>query len=146
MSNNKKNKKIIRLIVVLISISIMFGIGFIVGGALIYNEKELELSELKNQIDILKDNDNYKNINYYNDTSLSIIYEDDWEPSGFKDKNINYISYQFKYTYGYEIIYQRSVYIECLGYFYIISLSSVLKKNILDEKNDYFWENINVIL
>lgn len=79
--------------------------------------------------------------------SVSIKYDEEvWAPAGFKEKNINYISYQFKYTYGYEIIYQRSVYIECLGYFYIISLSSLFKKNISDEKNNFFWENINVIL
>jgi len=75
---NKRSKNIIRLIVVLFFISIMFGIGFIVGGTLIYNEKEYELSELKNQINILKDNDkNYddsKTINSYNDNSLSLIY------------------------------------------------------------------------
>ena len=67
------NKKIIRLIVVLLLISTMFGIGFIVGGTLIYNEKTSELSELKNQIDIIR---NSNNINYYNDNSLSNIYND----------------------------------------------------------------------
>ena len=81
----------------------------------------------------------------YLQKSVSIVYEDDWSPAGFTEKNINYISYQFKYTYGYEIIYQRSVYIECAEYFYIISLSSINKQNILDKKNDLFWENINII-
>ena len=80
----------------------------------------------------------------YLQNSVSMIYEDDWVPAGFKEKKINHISYQFKYTYGYEIIYQRSVYLECCGYFYIISLSSVYKKNILNEKNDSFWKNINI--
>lgn len=80
----------------------------------------------------------------YLQKSVSIIYEDDWDPAGFNDKNIKYISYQFKYTYGYEIIYQRSVYIECSGYFYIISLNSILKKNVIDEENDYFWKSFNI--
>ncbi len=73
-----------------------------------------------------------------------IIYEDKWEPKGFKNKNINYISYQFIYRYDSEMIYQRSVYLECPGYFYIISLSSKNKNNILEIENDFFWENINI--
>ena len=81
----------------------------------------------------------------YLQKSVTMSYEDDWEPAGFKDKNINFIAYQFKYTYGYEIIYQRSVYIKCSEYFYIISLSSLLKTNILDEGNDHFWRSFNII-
>lgn len=81
----------------------------------------------------------------YLQQTVSIIYEDKWEPKGFKTKNINYISFQFIYSYGSGMIYQRSVYLECPGHFYIISLSSKTKKNILDNENDYFWENINII-
>ena len=79
--------------------------------------------------------------------AVPVRYDDEiWEPVGFKEKNINYIAYQFKYSYGSgEIIYQRSVYIECSDYFYIISLTSTIKNNILDETNDFFWENISII-
>jgi hypothetical protein len=80
----------------------------------------------------------------YLQKSVSVIYEDEWIPAGFTEKNINHISYQFKYTYGYEIIYQRSVYLECADNFYVISLSSVNKINMLDEKNDLFWKNITI--
>lgn len=83
----------------------------------------------------------------YFKNSVSVIYDDAiWEPVGFKEKNINYIAYQFKYTYdGVDIFYQRSVYIECSDTFYIISLTSTIKNNILDIINDYFWENISII-
>jgi len=70
------NKKIIRLIVVML-ISTMFGIGFIVGGALINNEKTSELLELQNQINSLTDADNNEDsryINNYNNNSPSKIY------------------------------------------------------------------------
>lgn len=80
----------------------------------------------------------------YLQQNVSIIYEDKWEPKGFTAKNINYISFQFIYSYGSELIYQRTVYLECPGYFYIISLSSKVKENILDIENDFFWENINI--
>ncbi len=83
----------------------------------------------------------------YLQNTESIRYDDEiWEPAGFKEKNINFITYQFKYSYGGgEIIYQRSVYIECSNYFYIISLTSTNKNNILDEANDFFWKNITII-
>lgn len=82
----------------------------------------------------------------YLQNTVSIRYDDEiWEPAGFKEKNINFIAYQFKYSYGGEIIYQRSIYIECSDNFYIISLTSTIKNNILDETNDFFWKNITII-
>jgi hypothetical protein len=65
-----------------------------------------------------------------------------WVPSGFQKKNIDHFSFQFKYQYGEEMIYQRSVYLQCEDKFYVISLSSKEKFYILEPANDLFWESI----
>jgi len=70
--------------------------------------------------------------------------ESEWQPSGFKDKKINFISMQFNYFYKAEKIYQRSVYLECGKFFYIISLSSKRDNQIDHEKFDAFWKSIKV--
>jgi hypothetical protein len=75
-----------------------------------------------------------------------IIYESKWVVPGFDDKNIEYVSYQFSYKQGNLTIYQKSVYLNDNITFYIVSLSSIEKSNIMDDKNKnyFFWSSIRV--
>ncbi len=74
MNNKKRNNSIILASIVLIFV--MFGFGFIIGTGFMYNQYSDELSELQSMIDELDLNDNNSNnIYYYNETSLSNIYD-----------------------------------------------------------------------
>ncbi len=77
-------------------------------------------------------------------SSITLNYFDVWEPPSLKEKNIEYISYQFSYQYKTSNIFQRSIYLKCEDLFYIISLSSKNKKFVLDSKNDIFWQSIRI--
>jgi hypothetical protein len=80
--------------------------------------------------------------NFYNDKYA--VYEKGWEPPGLSDKKIEHVCFEFMYIDRTVRVYQRSVYIKYDNVFYIISLSSLIKSNIIDEKNDFFWRSIRV--
>ena len=73
---------------------------------------------------------------------IEIDYDKKWKPPGFDKKKIDYIAYQFSYIYGDQKIYQRSVYLKYENIFYIVSLSAKNKKDVLDIRNDFFWNSI----
>jgi hypothetical protein len=80
--------------------------------------------------------------NFYNDRHA--VYEKGWETPGLEEKKIEHLSYEFTYFDRNIKVYQRSVYIKFDNDFYIISLSSLVKSNIIDEKNNFFWRSIRV--
>ncbi len=79
---------------------------------------------------------------YLLSSEVSIKYDKPWDPPGFAEKNINYIAYQFNYKQQGQAVYQRSVYIKCRDVVYIISMSAKSIKELILDKNDFFWENI----
>ena len=80
--------------------------------------------------------------NFYTDRYA--VYEKGWDAPGLEDKDIDHISFEFTYIDRAMKVYQRSVYIKYDNVFYIISLSSLVKSNIIDEKNNFFWRSIRV--
>jgi len=85
-----------------------------------------------------------ENDQYYLNLQYNITYDNNWTPSGFNKKNIEYISFQFSYQYGDNTIYQRSVYIKYQDMVYVISMSSKYYNILINHKNNYFWENIEI--
>jgi S1-C subfamily serine protease len=72
--NNKKNNS--RLFLIIIIIFSIFSFGFIIGSGFMYSQYSNELSELKDTINDLEININpSNNTYYYNETSLSNIYD-----------------------------------------------------------------------
>ena len=72
--NKRSNNSILNLVIIMIFL--MFGFGFIIGTGFMYSQYSNEISDLKDDINDLKLNDNISNITfYYNETSLSIIYD-----------------------------------------------------------------------
>jgi len=72
--NNKKNNS--RLFLIIIIIFTMFSFGFIIGSGFMYSQYSDELSELKDTINDFEVNTNpSNNTYYYNETSLSNIYD-----------------------------------------------------------------------
>jgi len=75
---------------------------------------------------------------------VKIRYDEKWTPFGFEDKKIEFISYQFAYSYGKNNIFQRSVYLKCDSRVYIISMSGKYKGLIVNNKNDAFWNSVRI--
>ena len=81
MDENKTNKgnNLAKLMLISVFVVVMFIVGFIFGGSLIYGLTSPELDDLQNQIDSLKiinDDIEFQNITYfYNETALSNLYD-----------------------------------------------------------------------
>jgi hypothetical protein len=77
-------------------------------------------------------------------SQVGIIYDEAWTPSGFLEKKLDYIAYQFYYSLKKQVYYQRTIYILFEDKVYIISLVSKYKNFILNNKSNTFWESVFV--
>lgn len=79
-TNKIKEKNYSRLMLISIVVVITFIIGFIFGGSYMYGLSAYEIDDLQDQMDLLNPDDSvieiYNNSYYYNDTSLSDIYNE----------------------------------------------------------------------
>ena len=74
MNNRIKNNSI--LIISMILIFTMFSFGFLIGLGVMYSQYSNEILELQDTINEIQLDNNYSNITfYYNETSLSNIYD-----------------------------------------------------------------------
>jgi S1-C subfamily serine protease len=75
-----KESSISRLMIISVFIIVMFFVGFLFGGSLIYGLSSPEINDLHNQIDSLRNVNNniaFQNITYYyNETALSNLYDE----------------------------------------------------------------------